>query len=446
MRSQHFGPYTLLRRLGDGGMAEVFLAKEQKSIGVERLVAIKRIHPHLAKSSRFTSMLVDEANIAGKLTHANIARILDVGNIGGEYFIAMEYVHGRDLRSVFNRHKKMGLQVPNAHACYMGLAICEGLDYAHNYRDYCGRELGLVHRDISPHNVILSFDGELKIIDFGVAKAVGRLVRTETGAIKGKLTYMSPEQVRGLPIDRRSDVFATGIVLFELLTGQRLFLGRTVANIVQNVRDAVVPDPRHYNPKLTPKLQAIVLRALAKEPGNRYQSAEELRAELAEFIRSEGLYVSRARVADWLRNLYAEEYAAESTRTAQLWSLASSRPSSGSPFDDTDDDTHGDDTHGETRDKNSTRGRHVHTTPGWVPALYQEPAQPDSAPATAHDRGEHGERESGHSATSPDENKASHGTPERPDDSIDATQATRSIADIDALQPDCVDGADQRSS
>ncbi|MEM9492431.1 MAG: protein kinase [Myxococcota bacterium] len=319
MKPVVFGRYTLIERLGSGGMAEVFLAKTRGDKGLERLVAIKRIHGHLAADPKFTSMFIDEANLAAKLTHANIAQIFDLGRVDNQYFIAMEYIHGRDLRAIFRyflRHKQT---VPVPQACYMGLKMCEGLDYAHNRKDYTGRDLNLVHRDISLNNLILSFDGELKIIDFGVAKAIGRSVRTETGFVKGKIAYMSPEQLMRQPFDKRSDVFACGIIMFEILTGKRLFAEPNLRALIHKVRNAEVPPPRTLNPDIPSELEAIILKALEKEVARRYQSAGELHDDLLEFVQGHGLYITRSAVARWMQDLYKEHYVAESARIAALW-------------------------------------------------------------------------------------------------------------------------------
>jgi serine/threonine protein kinase len=217
-----FGKYTLLERISVGGMAEVFRAKTFGVEGFERLVAVKRILPNIAEDKEFIRMFVDEAKLAVQLNHANIAQITDLGVVDGSYYIALEHVHGRDLRSVFERARSQNEAMPVAHACYVAMKVCEGLDYAHNKRDASGGEISLVHRDVSPQNVLVSFEGEIKLIDFGIAKAVGTSINTKSGVLRGKLGYMSPEQVRGLPVDRRSDVFSCGIVLYEMLTGERL--------------------------------------------------------------------------------------------------------------------------------------------------------------------------------------------------------------------------------
>jgi len=230
-----FGKYYLLERINVGGMAEVFKAKTFGVEGFERLLAVKRILPNIAEDEEFITMFIDEAKIAVQLQHANIAQIFDLGKVDDSYFIALEYVNGRDLRSIFDRMRSRGEALPIALACHVMMQVCEGLDYAHNKRDGQGRELHLIHRDISPQNVLIGYDGEVKLIDFGIAKAAGKASTTQAGILKGKFGYMSPEQVRGLPIDKRSDIFAVGIVLYELLTGERLFVGETDFSTLEKV-------------------------------------------------------------------------------------------------------------------------------------------------------------------------------------------------------------------
>jgi serine/threonine protein kinase len=219
-----FGKYFLLERINMGGMAEVFRAKAYGVEGFERLVAVKKILPSISEDKEFIRMFIDEAKIAVQLSHANIAQVFDLGRVGGSYYIALEHVHGRDLRALYDRCREKSAPMPVAQACFIIQKVCEGLDYAHNKRHENGDELGLVHRDVSPQNVLVSFEGEVKIIDFGIAKAAGRCSRTQAGILKGKFAYMSPEQERGQAINRRSDVFSTGIVLYELLTGKRMFI------------------------------------------------------------------------------------------------------------------------------------------------------------------------------------------------------------------------------
>jgi serine/threonine-protein kinase len=246
-----FGPYKLIERISVGGMAEVYKASEQGVEGFERIVAVKRILPHIAEDDEFITMFKDEAKIAGQLQHGNIAQIYNLGQQGDSFYIALEYVAGKDLRNIFTRCQQQGKPMPIAQACFIVMKVGEGLDYAHNKRDKHGRHLNIVHRDVSPPNVLVSYEGEVKLIDFGVAKAAGRVSRTQAGILKGKFGYMSPEQVRGMPLDRRSDVFSLGVVLYEVLIGQRLFQGETDFATLEMVRTVDVPSPSSKAPGTT---------------------------------------------------------------------------------------------------------------------------------------------------------------------------------------------------
>ncbi|MEQ9078974.1 MAG: serine/threonine-protein kinase, partial [Sandaracinaceae bacterium] len=309
-----FGKYVLLERVNVGGMAEVFKAKAFGVEGFERLVAVKRILPSIAEDQEFITMFIDEAKIAVQLTHANIAQIFDLGKVGDSYFIAMEYVHGKDLRAIFDRARKRGETVPVPMACYDVMKVCEGLDYAHNKKDAAGRELNLVHRDVSPQNILISYDGETKIIDFGIAKAAGKAGKTQAGILKGKFGYMSPEQVRGLPLDRRSDIFAVGIVLYELLTGERLFVGESDFSTLEKVRNVEIMPPSTYNRRIPEELEQIVLKALAKDVDDRYQTAMDLHDDLQSFMYTSGNFFSRKDLSAYMRKAFAEEIAKESAR------------------------------------------------------------------------------------------------------------------------------------
>ncbi len=317
-----FGKYYLLERINVGGMAEVFRAKQFGVEGFERLVAVKRILPNIAEDKDFIEMFVDEAKIAVQLNHANIAQVFDLGHEEGAYYIALEHIHGRDLRAIFDRNRNQGEPMPVPQACFVTMKVCEGLDYAHNKRDESGRELGLVHRDVSPQNVIVSFDGEIKLIDFGIAKATGRGSQTQAGILKGKFGYMSPEQVRGLPVDRRSDVFSCGIVLYELLTGERLFVGESDFSTLEKVRNVEILPPSTYNRKIQPELERIVLKALAKDVEDRYQNAIDLHDELQAFVYTSGEFYSRKDLATWMKGQWSKEILAESTKIASYRDMA----------------------------------------------------------------------------------------------------------------------------
>jgi serine/threonine protein kinase len=302
-----FGKYYLLERINVGGMAEVFKAKTVGVEGFERIVALKRILPSIAEDEEFITMFIDEAKIAVQLQHANIAQIFDLGKVDDSYFIALEYVNGRDLRSVFDELRKMEQRMPMPQVCYCVMQLCEGLDYAHNKRDAQGRELNLVHRDVSPQNVLLGYEGEVKLIDFGIAKAAGKASKTQAGILKGKFGYMSPEQVRGLPIDRRSDIFALGIVLYELLTGERLFIGESDFSTLEKVRNVEIISPSSFNADIPEKLERIVLKALEKNVEDRYQNAIDLHDDLQLFMHSVGQFASRKDLSAWMKRTFASE-------------------------------------------------------------------------------------------------------------------------------------------
>ncbi|MBA3454344.1 MAG: protein kinase, partial [Deltaproteobacteria bacterium] len=318
-----FGKYYLLERINVGGMAEVFRAKAFGVEGFERLVAVKRILPNIAEDKEFIRMFIEEAKLAVQLNHANIAQIFDLGVVDGSYYIALEHVHGRDVRGIFDRCRQVGEAMPVAQACFVVMKVCEGLDYAHNKRDQSGRELSLVHRDVSPQNVIISFEGEVKLIDFGIAKAAGKGSKTQAGILKGKFGYMSPEQVRGLPIDRRSDVFSCGIVLYELLTGERLFVGESDFSTLEKVRNVEILPPSTYNRKIPDELERIVLKALAKDTEERYQNAIDLHDELQAFVYTAGEFYSRKDLAGWMKKTFGKEIEDE---TAKLESYRQLKP------------------------------------------------------------------------------------------------------------------------
>src|SRR3954468_11819144 len=318
-----FGKYTLLERINVGGMAEVFKAKAFGVEGFERLVAVKRILPNIAEDEEFITMFIDEAKIAVQLQHANIAQIFDLGKVDDSYFIALEYVNGRDLRSIFDRMRSRGEALPIALACHVMMQVCEGLDYAHNKRDGQGRELHLIHRDISPQNVLIGYDGEVKLIDFGIAKAAGKASTTKAGILKGKFGYMSPEQVRGLPIDKRSDIFAVGIVLYELLTGERLFVGETDFSTLEKVRNVEIVPPSSYNNKIPQELERLMMKALARDTEDRYSNAIDLHDDLQSFLYSIGEFYSRKDLAGWMKKTFAAEIEEDNAKIEQYRHIAS---------------------------------------------------------------------------------------------------------------------------
>jgi formylglycine-generating enzyme required for sulfatase activity len=323
---QQLGRYQLLSRINAGGMAEVFFARETGLEGFERIVAIKRILPDLVQDKQFIKMFVDEAKLVAQLEHANIAHIFEFNRVDDAYFIALEYLSGRDLRAIFERCREQPERgrttMPVAQACFIIMNVCEGLDYAHSKTDGAGRPLGLVHRDVSPQNVIVTYDGQVKIIDFGIAKAASQSSKTQTGILKGKFGYLSPEQSRGLPLDRRSDIFSVGIILYELLAGERLFLGDTDFSTLEKVRKCEVPSLRRYNREIPWQLEQIVLKALAREREERYQSAIELHDDLRAHLQSAGLSWSRKELSGWMQRTFTEEMRAEARLREQVTAAA----------------------------------------------------------------------------------------------------------------------------
>ena len=298
--ANRIGPYTIHERLSVGGMAEVFRASEGGLDGFARSVAIKRILPHISAAPDFVAMFHDEAKLVVKLHHANIAQVYRLDEDSGSFYIALEYIAGADLREIQELCLEMGAPLPIPHACYIVACVCEGLDYAHNKRDEEGKLLGLIHRDVSPPNVMVSFEGEVKLIDFGLAKTTTASTETGRGILKGKLAYLSPEQARGEAIDARSDVFSAGIVLYETLTGCRLFLGENDLDTLGRVRSCDFPRASSLNAKIPWRLEKIINKALARDPAERYASAEAMAEALKFFMRSAKLSMRRDALSEWM--------------------------------------------------------------------------------------------------------------------------------------------------
>jgi serine/threonine protein kinase len=264
-------------------MAEVYLALDQGPAGVERLVVLKRLLPELS-SKKYVEMFLNEARIASRLNHPNIAHIYEVGEEQGEYFLAMEFIHGTDLDNLIRRHDKLRLKP--AHAALIASRVASALHHAHNLRDLRDKALNIVHRDISPQNIRLSFEGVTKVLDFGIAKASGNPRITQRGILKGKYPYMAPEQILGKPLDGRADLFALGVVLYEMLTYRRLFKRETDAKTLEAVLFATSPLPSELAPGISPRLDQIVLRLLERDPARRYQWAREVESDLEAYLRT----------------------------------------------------------------------------------------------------------------------------------------------------------------
>jgi eukaryotic-like serine/threonine-protein kinase len=303
-----FGKYLLMRKLAAGGMAELFLALHRSVAGFEKLVVIKRILPLMNQDRQFIDMLLHEARVAATLSHPNVVQTFDVGQAEGTYFIAMEHIHGEDIRTIVRQMKAKSLsEFPIEHALHIVVGLCAGLAYAHEKRDLEGKLLGIVHRDISPQNIVLTFSGDVKVVDFGVAKSLHAGEDSKGGHLKGKVPYMSPEQATGEEVDSRSDVFAAGVILFELTTGKRLFKGPNEYETLKLICESEYPMPSDVAPGYPAELERIVMKALSKSREGRYQSAREMQADLEAFIRHERIPVSPVNLAAWMGTLFAEK-------------------------------------------------------------------------------------------------------------------------------------------
>lgn len=318
-----FGKYYLLDRIAVGGMAEVFRAKTFGHSGFEKVLVIKRILSPFAEDPDFVSMFVDEARLCAQLSHPNITQIYDFGKVGTHWFIAMEAVDGRDLKSVMRRLAETGEHMPIDVVIYIAHEVAKGLDYAHRRLDAQGRPLGVVHRDISPSNILLSFEGGVKVVDFGIAKAAGHRSGSEAGVLKGKFQYMSPEQALALDVDRRTDIFSLGICLWEMLTGQRLFRGSSDTETLELVKACQVPAPSLYNPACPPELDRICLRALAPQAGARYPDAAAMQRELQDVLLPSTPDRVAPRAQMFFQSRFADEIRAERDRLDRATRVAS---------------------------------------------------------------------------------------------------------------------------
>src|SRR4051812_40128795 len=299
------GRYMVLKHLASGGMADVLLGRTDGIEGFERHVVLKRIRPEHARDQRFIRMFLDEARVAANLHHQHIVQVHDTGESDGEYFIAMEYIHGEDVRSILSAASKRRAHVPLGLAVAIVSATAAGLHYAHERRGNDRRPLGIVHRDISPSNVLVGYDGSIKVLDFGIAKASMR-TETRSGSLKGKISYMSPEQLKGSAIDRRSDVYSLGVVLYELATTTRLFKGESDYMVMDQIVNGRVSLPQVRRPDLPNELSAIIMRAIAPDPERRYFTAEELRVAIDQFANKTGLTASTSAIGGYLRKQFGD--------------------------------------------------------------------------------------------------------------------------------------------
>jgi eukaryotic-like serine/threonine-protein kinase len=281
--AQSFGKYMLVRKLAAGGMGEVFLAKQQGPEGFEKFLVIKRILSHHTDNPDYVDMFFAEARLAAKMSHSNIVQIFEMGEIDGAYFIAMEYVNGKSMKDIIDAAKAKGITLEPAHIAEMIIKLASGLGYAHNLRDMSGNVLNIIHRDVNPHNALVSYGGETKVIDFGIAKSDFNSHKTETGTIKGKFVYMSPEQSAAEKIDKRSDIFSIGIVLYEMLAGENPFQKPNIVLSLDAIQRFSPPPPSTLNPAFVP-FDAVVEKALKKSALDRYQDCHDMVADLQRLL------------------------------------------------------------------------------------------------------------------------------------------------------------------
>jgi eukaryotic-like serine/threonine-protein kinase len=305
--------YRITERIAAGGMAEVFRGVAESIQGFRKNVAIKRVLPALTKNKKFVAMFLDEARLSLHLQHANIVQVFDIGHTEETYFIVMEYVDGIDLKMLLEWRRRIGRLLTIGQTVYLIMEASKGLAYAHEaVHPETGRPLGIVHRDVSPPNVLISRNGEVKVTDFGLAKAAVQVETTDPGVVKGKMSYLSPEAARGEEVDRRADIFAVGILLYEMLTGKRLFYGETDYQTVELVRASKIPPIAPQNPEVEGELEEIVRKSLARRPDDRFQSATDLQDALAHYLFSRGLKMIQRDISDLVRSCIDDQQGVQS--------------------------------------------------------------------------------------------------------------------------------------
>jgi eukaryotic-like serine/threonine-protein kinase len=322
-----FGRYQLLERLAVGGMAELYRARSVASAGVSKALVVKKILPAFAGQRDFVRMFVNEAKIAVTLSHGNIAQVFDFGEVDGEYYLAMEYVRGQPLSKVIRRAHALGLPwIPEEYAVFAALEMTKGLHYAHSRSDEAHRPLHIIHRDVSPQNVIIGYEGEVKIVDFGIARARGATdSELREGAVKGKYPYFSPEQARGDEVDLRTDVYATGVVLYQMCCGRLPHEGKMVQTM-QSILRGEFPAPRTLNPELPPDLEHVILRAMAASPAERYASAEAMGQALNGHLHQRKVRVEGRSLGDFMSFLFEPELLADGVDLKQAHSIIEQVP------------------------------------------------------------------------------------------------------------------------
>jgi serine/threonine-protein kinase len=312
--ARRFGKYTLIDRIAVGGMAEIFLARQAGLEGFEKTIVIKRIRPHLSNQKSFVKMFLNEAKLAAQLNHPNIVQIYDLGKISDSYFIAMEYIFGRDMRRIIPKADGMGIPFPMVYALKIASSVCEGLYYAHQKTDIYGNPLNIVHRDVTPENIFVSFDGTVKVLDFGIAKAANQIEQTKAGEIKGKLSYMSPEQCMGKPLDHRSDIFSLGVVLYEWITGFKLFTGESEVGILKSITEGKIYAPSYFKADIPEAVEKILMKALEKDREKRYQGAWDMQYDIDQFLSQYEFTPSNIHLSNFLKQLFSDELEEEKKR------------------------------------------------------------------------------------------------------------------------------------
>lgn len=306
MARERIGNFEIIRHLARGGMADVFLARVEGLEGFEKLCVLKRMLPELSTSDEHVRMFLDEARIAGALHHANIVQVYDVGIANGKYFLAMEYLPGQDLSKINKRLAGLAEQMPVEQVVHIVAAICAGLHHAHESKDPHGNPLGIVHRDISPQNVFVTHDGHVKLMDFGIAKASRRSTRTRSGVLKGKLGYMAPEQAMGEPLDRRADIYATAVILWELLTGRRLHATHNEYETIRAIVERTPPPPSAVRKDCPASLDGVVMRGLSKDASMRHPTALEMQHQLEAVAREARMTLATTSLAGFMSRLFPE--------------------------------------------------------------------------------------------------------------------------------------------
>jgi serine/threonine protein kinase len=316
-QNEKFGKYILLDRIAVGGMAEVYRAKLTGEKGFEKLIVVKKMLPHMTEDPEMVRYFIDEAKLAALLQHENIIHIYDFGETKGSYFIAMEYLFGKDLKSVYHKSSQVNFPINLENSLFIASKICEGLEYAHNLMDLHGASLNIVHRDISPQNIFVTYDGKIKTIDFGIAKTTTQTTKTRVGIIKGKVAYMSPEQAEGKSIDRRSDIFAVGILLYEMITRKEMYEGDTM-QVLNKAINAQYEPPENIAPGLPPKVYEILHRALNKNLEKRYQSCGEMMTDIENCLYDINCRPNAKMLAKYITSLFEKEYSDEKIKSIEI--------------------------------------------------------------------------------------------------------------------------------